>query len=407
MADTEEEPEKVNRYCGSRFEEVELEKIQAEVAQYLQLDNLSFLVGAGCSSHIVGDGDDKTEKGIPGMGDLYEGFFSDNPDFEVAGKKAKDLYDRNLEKMLGTMYAISAVNETHEVDGDIDEKIAMVQGYIRQRIASGLNGKEVSSFYKGFYQSITSRGRKSPISIFTTNYDLYNERALDELRFPYNDGFSGTYRRTFDPASYRYALVEDMRLSHDTWDRVPNYFNLYKLHGSISWKRDGRDGEDVRETDYESIDPSEAVMIYPTPLKDRSTLMMPYSDLFRLMENCLMRSNSVLIVMGYSFGDDHINRLIFNALAVPTFKLVIFGESPQINKLQELGDNRIVVFNSKSKIHYFNNLVEKVFPSASDDFLEQIKTRDSLRNLAKLISSAVPNDGNPKSAGDKGSDADE
>lgn len=404
MAGAETEPEKVNRYCGNRYEGVELEKVQAEVAQYLQLDNLCFLVGAGCSSHIVGDGENKTEKGIPGMWNLYEGFFSDNPDFEIAGKKAEDLYDHNLEKMLGTMYAISAVNATYEVDSDIDEKITTVQRYIRQRIATGLNGKEVSSFYKSFYQSITSRGRKSPISIFTTNYDLYNERALDELRFPYNDGFTGTYRRTFDPASYRYALVEDMRLSHDTWDRVPNYFNLYKLHGSISWKRDG---EDIREMDYESIKGSEAVMIYPTPLKDRSTLMTPYSDLFRLMENCLMRSNSVLIVMGYSFGDDHINRLIFNALAVPTFKLVIFGDSEQINKLQELEDNRIVVFNSKSKIHYFNNLVEKVFPSASDDFLEQIKTRDSLRNLAKLISSAVPNDGNSRSTGDKGSGTDE
>ena len=397
-----EGPEQVNRCCGSRSEVVSLEKVREEVAQYLQLDNLSFLVGAGCSSHKVGD--KEQEIGIPGRWDLYEGFFDENRDFEIAGEKARNLYDHNLESMLGTMYAISAVNETHVVDSDIDDKISQVQEYIRDRVASGLNGVEVLSFYKAFYQSIASRGRKSPISIFTTNYDLYNERALDELKFPYNDGFSGTYRRTFNPASYRYALVEDMRLSHDTWDRVPNYFNLYKLHGSISWKRDG---EDVREMDYESIGGPEAVMIYPTPLKDRSTLMTPYSDLFRLMENCLMRSNSVLIVMGYSFGDDHINRLIFNALAVPTFKLVIFGKSERISKLQGLGDNRIVVFNSKDRIHYFNNLVERVFPNASDNLLEQTRMRDSLRNLGEFISSAMPQSGDWSSRDTEESEANE
>lgn len=61
-------------------------------------------------------------------------------------------------------------------------------------------------------------------------------------------------------------------------------------------------------------------MIYPTPLKDRTTLMTPYSDLFRAMETALLKKNSVLITLGYSFADDHINRLILNSLAIPTFK---------------------------------------------------------------------------------------
>jgi len=371
--------EKVNRFCGGKAEVVSLEAIRAEVAQCLHLDRLSFLIGAGCSSHIVDD----VEKGIMGMWGLHEAFFEQYPDFEIAGVEARDLFDGNLEAMLGTINAVATVNGLTEVDASIEEKASLVRGFIRSRVIKGMSGEEVSSFYRRFFQGIVSQGRRAPINIFTTNYDLYVEQALDSLRFPYNNGFSGTYHRTFDPASYRYALVEDLRLSRDAWGRVPNYFNLYKLHGSVSWIRDEDDG--VREVDYAGVTNDQTVMIYPTPLKDRSTLMTPYSDLFRSMENELLQSNSVLIVMGYSFGDEHINRLIYNALAVPTFRLVVFGSSKNINKLNELGDSRIVIINSEDKIYYFENLVDKVFPNASEELVEEMRVREVTRRLGKVL----------------------
>ena len=74
---------------------------------------------------------------------------------------------------------------------------------------------EVKAIYKDFYAKITQRTRKTPISIFTTNYDLFSEMALDELGFPYNNGFTGTNRRKFSPASYNYMYVDNMNLSHD------------------------------------------------------------------------------------------------------------------------------------------------------------------------------------------------
>ena len=113
-------------------------------------------------------------------------------------------------------------------------------------------------------------------------------------------------------------------------------------------------------------------MIYPTPLKDRTTLMTPYSDLFRSMETALLRKNSVLITLGYSFADDHINSLILNSLAIPTFKLIVFGQSEGISKLTERDDSRIIVVNSEDKIHYFENFVEKAMPDIQEDVKEQI-----------------------------------
>ena len=371
----------ISYFRGKNESKVDVEYLKNEVSQFLQLDNLSFLIGAGCSSHIVDD----EEKGIPGMAKLYDGFFEQFKDFEIAGQYAKPLFNGSLENMLESMGAISVASKVQEIDKDIDNKIKIVQKYIREQVSYGLHSDEVQEFYRNFYMKTVSKGRKSPVSIFTTNYDIYNEQALDMLSFPYNNGFTGTYQRMFNPASYKYAYVEDMNLSKNVWERVPNYYNLYKLHGSITWIKND---EFINEVDYRYISDEDTVMIYPTPLKDRTTLMTPYSDIFRAMETVLLKKNSVLVTLGYSFSDDHINRLILNCLAIPTFKLIVFGAGEAIQKLIEIDDNRIIVINSEDKIHYFKNFVEKIMP----DIREDIKESMDIPSVATIIKAFEDNE---------------
>ena len=364
----------ISYFKGKNETKVDIDLIRTELAQFLQMDNLNFLIGAGCSSHLV----DNNEMGIPGMAKLYEDFFKKHSDFKIAEEDVQSKFDGNLECMLETMGGIVAAGRVKNIDENIGDKIKIVQKFIRDKIISGLHGAEVLQLYRNFYIKTVFRGRKSPINIFTTNYDLYNEQALDSLSFPYNNGFVGTYKRSFNPASYKYAYVEDMNLSKNIWERVPNFYNLYKLHGSISWvKEDNK----IREIDYKHISENDTVMIYPTPLKDRSTLMTPYSDLFRAMETGLLRKNSVLITLGYSFADDHINRLILNSLAIPTFKLVVFGKSDAIKRLIGMDDSRIIVINSDDKIHYFKNFVEKAMPDIQEDVKEKTDLDDILNRL--------------------------
>jgi hypothetical protein len=161
-------PNMVKVFKGAVKNELEETVVQQEMASYLQLDNINFLIGAGCSSHIV----DGTELGIPGMRKLYDDFFKENADFSAAGLKLKDRFDSNLEKMLEALGAIQVANEIVAIDKDIDEKIDTVRKFIRSKIIEGLHGKEVLSIYKDFYKRMISESRKAPINIFTTNYDL-------------------------------------------------------------------------------------------------------------------------------------------------------------------------------------------------------------------------------------------
>lgn len=102
--------------------------------------------------------------------------------------------------------------------------------------------------------------RTHPVEIFTPNYDLLIEQALEETRVPYFDGFVGTYRAFFDP----YAMEEDALPAR--WAR------LWKLHGSINWRQD-QEGVVSRSPE---VSGAERRVIHPSHLKYDESRQMPY-----------------------------------------------------------------------------------------------------------------------------------
>lgn len=379
------EEKSIRYFKGSLEQNVDIDFVKKELSQYLQIENLNFLIGSGCSSHL----EDGQELAIPTMYSLYENFFKENSSFSIAGINAEQTFEHNLEKMLDFMTATKMVDERMSIDSLINEKINTVKEFIRTSIIGGLGNDDVLNSYKSFYLKTIKKTRKAPINVFTTNYDLYNEKALDELGFFYNNGFTGTYNRKFNPLCYNYAYVENMNLNKDIWQRISNFYNLYKIHGSITWVN--IDGQ-IYEKDYSHIKPEDATLIYPIPLKDRTTLMTPYSDLFRSMQGALMNNNSLLITLGYSFADDHINRLILNALAVPTFRLIVFGEGENIENLKKIEDNRITIINSEDKIHYFNRFVNDLMPDIQDEVQEKHEMIDGNEAIKIFESDVISNE---------------
>ena len=93
-------------------------------------------------------------------------------------------------------------------------------------------------------------------------------------------------------------------------------------------------------------------------------------DLFREFQSRIVREQSVLFTMGYAFGDEHINNIIYQALTIPTFRLVIFadpGMQGEIAKLRKLNDPRIWIIGGEGpeegrKAHFFDTIIDEFMP---------------------------------------------
>lgn len=366
---------KVNCFVGNNSRVESVEYVRNEISNQIQVPNLNFLIGSGCSSYLL----DQKEMGIPVMRQMYLDFFSEYPDFRVGNKRINGLFNNNLEKMIEFLLSCVIVHDHIQVDEDIFGRIAEIKNFIRSKVIKGTECPEILSVYKKFLIKCIMKGRKNPVNLFTTNYDVYLESALDDLGYFYSNGFSGTYKRKYNPLVFQYSYVESMNLSKDVWNRVENYFNLFKVHGSITWVKENNE---ILERDYNYVNSEADIMIYPTPMKDRTTLMVPYSDLFRQMQGILLNPNSVLITLGYSFSDEHINRIILNNLAIPSFKLIIFGDSDNIKLLRSFDDPRIINIYSDEKIHYFNNFVDLILPEPQEEVEQYPKMVDIASAIA-------------------------
>lgn len=297
-------------------------------------------------------------------------------------------YSRNLERLMELLYSLRFVLRRSSLEKAepqlkvINSIIDKVQKFLWTKCTAGAFAKgddTVMSLYETFYRKLVLRDRSLPRPwVFTTNYDLFNETAMDRLGLPYANGFSGVVERRFNPATFRYALAEQLDLTSRKWSAVDGFVYLGKLHGSISWTEDDHGLFPIREMPV-SKEERGKVMIYPTPAKQNSALGSPYADLFREFQSRIVREQSVLFTMGYAFGDEHINNIIYQALTIPTFRLVIFAEPSlpgEIAKLRELNDPRIWIIGGNGpevgrKAHYFDTIVEEFLPQRPSERIDE------------------------------------
>jgi hypothetical protein len=136
------------------------------------------------------------------------------------------------------------------------------------------------------------------------------------------------------------------------------------------------------------------LLIYPTPAKYGETLGLPYSELFRRFAAAVVRPQSVLFVIGYGFGDEHVNAIIRQALAVPSFTLVIVDPAPKSNfvkTLRKQKDRRVWIAAGPS-LGTLAGFVEHVLPDLRDEEIRK-KVLATHRALAEnsLTQEDTPN----------------
>ena len=401
-----------------------IESARQAISEAMNAKNIAFLLGAGCSSLMR----DKKELGIATMAPLAKefcgetlearaaGFYGDPPVVGAAPAPwrltkgeldyldalgidlAKD-YSRNLERLMEVLFAQQFVlrqsenPDLHPYRGVLDGIIKKVQDFLWTRVTQGAFATQgdttVRDLYERFYKKLVLRDRSLPRPwVFTTNYDHFSELAMDRLGIPYANGFSGVVERRFNPAIFRYALAEQLDVASRKWTAVDAFVYLCKLHGSVTWTEDDHGLFPIKE-----VWPPEStnqMLIYPTPAKQNSSLGSPYADLFREFQSRIVREQSVLITAGYAFGDEHLNNIIYQALTIPTFRLVIFAAPDtvgEIAKLRALRDPRIWIIGGDgpaegTRAHYFDMIVEHFMPQRPSDRID-----DAVR---KVLSELAP-----------------
>ena len=133
------------------------------------------------------------------------------------------------------------------------------------------------------------------------------------------DGFSFTFPRTFSGRFFDYDIVqrEGSKLQEED-NFIQRVFHLHKLHGSVNWERKG-DKVIINEN------PDKPLMVYPREAKYEDSYEQPFFEMMaRFQRNLRINNDTLLVCVGYSFNDKHINSAIEEALNQnPSFRLAI------------------------------------------------------------------------------------
>lgn len=356
-----------------------LDTIRTFIRERFHQKNVYFLFGSGTSATA-----------LPTMSRLYkdvEELFPTDSDTAECNLFNEVNQSKDLEKALGILYSLKRYQEgsqkTQKDSLEVTQRlIRKIQKHIYKALCHPTekdlrtdpresapspsedmtSSKEQTKYrltldtYKAFYQKVVYRNKDlSRIHIFTTNNDLFNEAALDELGVLYTNGFTPGLQRFFNPALFNFTYSKRMDVSIDKYEPIDNMVYLYKLHGSVNW-RDLKAStspnspnklfsiqEVYSNEDYpNTMEKNDVCLVYPAPTKQNLSLGSPYVDLIRLFQEKLLEHNSVLFVCGYSFGDEHINNVIYRALAVnASLNLVILNDLGNDHPLRKTEDSRV------------------------------------------------------------------
>lgn len=278
------------------------------------------------------------------------------------------------------------------------------------------------NFFKTINQLILLRRNKllnKQVNIFTTNIDIFLERAIEQVGLESNDGFGKGFKPKYDLSNFKKSIFQKS-LHFDNSSEIP-IFNILKIHGSLTWKRENQNVfldnsleqiqkvQTTRRKSLLSVDISKDTIaslkiklpkrinirnfntfleeydklsiVNPTKGKFEQTVLdQKYYDLLRIYANELERENTLLFVMGFSFADEHIRDLTIRvANSNPTLMIYVFAFDKKSRRCLNL-----VLGILKNKIK--NNNIKIISP---DRTKENDKYKDEFRYTFHQINERV------------------
>lgn len=392
--------------------EVLRSRIEPWLSALFQSEHLSLLVGSGLTHAIHRMA---TDQSLAGMASTKFGVFDEEITKEAervakaAGRNTGNFEDqmRAATELLRGLDILSC--EALEADGINDRREALrtsidtaivsfsnsiLDGERNLRTAPPERRTAAFNYLVEFLMSFASRSApRDRLNLFTTNYDRYIEAGADIAGLRIIDRFVGTLAPVFRAS----RLDIDIHYNPPGIRGEPRYLEgvvrFAKLHGSVDWvDHDGAirraslpfGAENLAQISNtfgtNSVD-GRQLMVYPNAAKDRETADHPYVELFRDFAAAICRPNSTLVTYGYSFGDEHINRVIGDMLTIPSTHLVIIAYDDRLGRImgtyRELGRPAQMTLLIGSHLGDLQTLVDRYLPKSAID-------RTSIR-MAELL----------------------
>ena len=370
-----------------------IDKINIDVLKdFIQSGNINFLIGSGLSRPF-----------LPVLGNIEKQMASvkdapANKQDALAAVLYKEYFEKVILPNLSPDYSSENYRITHN------------------------NYCEFLNIWNDILHNRCSSLRSKQANIFSTNIDLFVERAAETTGVEFNDGFVGSINQVFSETNFQKRVLKNS-MHFQNSSELP-VFNLLKVHGSINWKKnDDKVCNDFKLSLVSEIKQSlsckagsvptydetnegilkqligrhnfkgfidaydKMLLVNPTKKKFSETVFdVHFYELMRMMSNNLEKENSLLFAMGFSFEDEHIRNIVKRALKTnPTLMVFIFShqDCDKTRYLELFGEND----------SNFLIITPSAFNEAEDlndgDKIKEFDFR-SINNVFKSISSKIP-----------------
>jgi hypothetical protein len=254
-------------------------------------------------------------------------------------------------------------------DGYYDKQplIDDLKNFIKKR---AIVSKEKIDYLKSLRESIEE---PRPLDIISVNYDTCIEQFCNVHKLAYQDGFDDHWNPT-------------------TFDKKNTTIRLYKLHGSVTWYQSDRGDykksdimTEKSEIQLMSGEKAENLMLYPMQKIDYAG---PLLELLLKVKSLLeSESCKFLIVVGYSFRDNHIRRILWDAARInkDLHVILIAPKAYQIyfKKLKYYDDNSLISSSLNGKVICLPYLFEKVCPYLRNHYIKNLKVGLQCENIRR------------------------
>jgi hypothetical protein len=371
------------------------QRLQALISEWLRMENLVVLTGAGSSKSsggkLMADLETNvlaTVSQIPDITTVAKSIIDSRMNPSEEDQKTRIGFEDWLSYLVNAAHILASPSSpftgiswkgdmkpsSTELNWLVDRigKAIMIECALMLSLESSTSGDGHASPHLAFLAKLVARDSNlGRAHLFTLNYDTLFEQTLELLGIQYFDGFTGRADARFDPSVYGLDIYWPGEISEGRVRRYDKFLHFYKLHGSIHWQI--KDDElRARHPDlaaiqtYRNMEIKEraakldefskafpSLGILPTANKFAQTLTMPFAHLFRSFQIRLSAPQTFLLVMGYGFGDAHVTRVIETALMNPSLVMLVVEPDPnsatieRIRQYKDLGKRAFVLTSTK------------------------------------------------------------